>query len=128
MQITAADSESRTITGRIVAFGETANASTGKVVFAKGSIAPKDVFLNLEHDRTRRIGKTLSMSLNESGKSIDATFKIAKTTAGTDALEEAISGLRDGFSIELAVNDYEMQKRWHHEGDIRRIDRCCISD
>ena len=110
MQITAADSESRTITGRIVAFGETANASTGKVVFAKGSIAPKDVFLNLEHDRTRRIGKTLSMNLNESGKSIDATFKIAKTTAGTDALEEAISGLRDGFSIELAVNDYEMQK------------------
>jgi phage head maturation protease len=110
MQITAADSESRTITGRIVAFGETANASTGKVVFAKGSITPKDVFLNLEHDRTRRIGKTLSMSLNESGKSIDATFKIAKTTAGTDALEEAISGLRDGFSIELAVNDYEMQK------------------
>lgn len=110
MQITAADSESRTITGRIVAFGEPANASTGKVVFAKGSITPKDVFLNLEHDRTRRIGKTLSMSLNESGKSIDATFKIAKTTAGTDALEEAISGLRDGFSIELAVNDYEMQK------------------
>ena len=109
MQITAADSESRTITGRIVAFNEPANASTGKVIFAKGSIAPKDVFLNLEHDRTRRIGKTLSMNLN-SDKSIDATFKIAKTTAGTDALEEAASGMRDGFSIELAVNDYEMQK------------------
>ena len=38
MTITAADSESRTITGRIVAFEEPANASTGKVVFAKGSI------------------------------------------------------------------------------------------
>lgn len=109
MQITAADSESRTITGRIVAFNEPANASTGKVIFAKGSIVPKDVFLNLEHDRTRRIGKTLSMNLN-ADKSIDATFKIAKTTAGNDALEEAASGLRDGFSIELAVNDYEMQK------------------
>ena len=45
MQITAADSEARTISGRIVAFNETANASTGKVIFAKGSIAPKDVFL-----------------------------------------------------------------------------------
>ena len=33
MQITAADSDSRTITGRIVAFNEQANASTGKVVF-----------------------------------------------------------------------------------------------
>jgi len=109
MQITAADSESRTITGRIVAFNEAANASTGKVIFAKGSIQPKDVFLNLEHDRTRRIGKTLSMSLN-SDKSIDATFKIANTTAGTDALVEAMDGLRDGFSVELAVNDYEMLK------------------
>ena len=67
------------------------------------------MFLNLEHDRTRRIGKTLSMSLN-SDKSIDATFKIANTTAGTDALVEAMDGLRDGFSVELAVNDYEMLK------------------
>jgi hypothetical protein len=58
MQITAADSESRTISGRIVAFNEPASASTGKVIFAKGSIQPTDVFLNLEHDRTRRIGKT----------------------------------------------------------------------
>jgi len=47
MTITAADSESRTITGRIVAFEEAANASTGKVVFAKGSIEPKSVLLNL---------------------------------------------------------------------------------
>jgi phage head maturation protease len=109
MQITAADSESRTISGRIVAFNENANASTGKVVFAKGSIAPKDVFLNLEHDRTRRIGKTLSMTMS-GDKSIDATFKIANTTAGNDALVEAMDGLRDGFSVELAVNDYEMQK------------------
>jgi phage head maturation protease len=109
MTITAADSESRTITGRIVAFNEVANASTGRVVFAKGSIAPTDVFLNLEHDRTRRIGKTLSMTMN-GDKSIDATFKIANTTAGTDALVEAMDGLRDGFSVELAVNDYEMAK------------------
>jgi hypothetical protein len=64
MQITAADSDSRTITGRIVAFNEPASASTGKVIFAKGSIQPTDVFLNLEHDRTRRIGKTLSMTMN----------------------------------------------------------------
>ena len=109
MTITAADSESRTITGRIVAFEEAANASTGKVVFAKGSIAPKNVFLNLEHDRTRRIGKTMEMSLDGEG-AINATFKIANTTAGTDALVEAMDGLRDGFSIELAVDDYINEK------------------
>ena len=110
MTITAADSESRTITGRIVAFEEPANASTGKVVFAKGSIEPKSVFLNLEHDRTRRIGKPLSVSLSADEMSIDATFKVAATTAGNDALVEASEGLRDGFSIELAVDDYINEK------------------
>ena len=109
MTITAADSVSRTISGRIVAFEEPANASTGKVVFAKGSIEPKNVFLNLEHDRTRRIGKTMEMSLDGTG-AINATFKIANTTAGTDALVEAMDGLRDGFSIELAVEDYVQEK------------------
>jgi len=108
MNITAADSNSRTISGRIVAFDEEANASTGKVVFAKGSIQPAPVKLNLEHDRTRPIGKTLDMTLNED--SIDAVFKITNTTAGTDALTEAMDGLRDGFSIELAVDDYIMLK------------------
>ena len=108
MNITAADSNSRTISGRIVAFEEAANASTGKVVFAKGSISPAPVKLNLEHDRTRPIGKTLDMTLD--GDAINATFKITNTTAGTDALTEAMDGLRDGFSIELAVDDYIMQK------------------
>jgi phage head maturation protease len=110
MTITASDSESRTISGRIVAFDEPANASTGKVIFAKGSIEPKDVLLNLEHDRTRRIGKPLSVALSADEMAIDASFKIAATNAGNDSLVEAAEGLRDGFSVELAVNDYEMLK------------------
>ncbi|CAB4180112.1 Prohead protease [uncultured Caudovirales phage] len=109
MAITAADSEARTISGRIVAFNEPANASTGKVIFAKNSIQPKNVFLNLEHDSTRRIGKTLSMTM-DGDRAINASFKISKTTAGTDAIAEAMDGLRDGFSIELAVDNYEMLK------------------
>jgi phage head maturation protease len=108
MQITAADSNSRTITGRIVTFEETGNASIGKVQFAKGSIEPTSVLLNLEHDRTRRIGKTLSIESSDSG--IDATFKIAETTAGNDALVEAQEGLRDGFSVEVSFDEYETLK------------------
>jgi len=107
--ITAADSESRTISGRIVAFDEPANASTSKVVFAKGSIEPQQVFLNLEHDRTRRIGKSMEMSL-DGDSAINATFKISSTQAGNDALIEAMDGLRDGFSVELAVEDYVQEK------------------
>lgn len=110
MTITAADDQSRTISGRIVAFDEPANASTGRVVFAEGSIEPKLVMLNLEHDRTRRIGKALSMELTDGGKAINGTFKISQTTAGNDAIVEAMDGLRDGFSVELKVEDYDVLK------------------
>jgi phage head maturation protease len=113
MLITAADSNSRTITGRIVTFEETGNTSMGKLQFASDSISPEPVMLNLEHDRTRRIGKTLS--IQSSDKGIDATFKIANTTAGTDALVEAQEGLRDGFSVEVSFDEYETLK----DGTIR---------
>ena len=110
MKITAADSVSRTIAGRIVTFEETGNASIGKVQFAAGSIEPTAVLLNLEHDRTRRIGKTLDTSLSADNTGIDATFKIAETTAGNDALVEAMEGLRDGFSVEVSFDEYETLK------------------
>ena len=115
MTITATDSESRTISGRIVTFEETGNASIGKVQFAAGSIEAKSVLLNLEHDRSRRIGKTLSME--QTDKEITATFKIAATTAGNDALVEAAEGLRDGFSVEVSFDEYETLK----DGTVRII-------
>jgi HK97 family phage prohead protease len=104
--ITAADSDERTITGQIVQFDTPANASTGKVLFKSGSLIPASVKLNLEHDSKRPIGKTLSMELSPDGKSINATFKISKTTAGSDAIQEAMDGLRDGFSVEANVSDH----------------------
>jgi len=104
--ITAADSEARTITGQIVAFDTPANASTGKVMFKSGSLNPTNVKLNLEHDPSRPIGKTLNMELSPDGKSIMATFKISKTTAGSDAIQEAMDGLRDGFSVEANAIDF----------------------
>jgi phage head maturation protease len=106
--VTATDDESRTISGRIVTFEETGNTSIGKVQFAVGSIEAQPVLLNLEHDRTRRIGSTLSM--DQTDKEISATFKIAKTTAGNDALVEAAEGLRDGFSVEVSFDEYETLK------------------
>jgi HK97 family phage prohead protease len=104
--ITAADSETRTITGKIVEFDTPANASTGKVLFKSGSLVPASVRLNLEHDSGRPIGKSIGMELSPDGKSINATFKISKTTAGTDAIQEAMDGLRDGFSVEANVSDH----------------------
>lgn len=110
IKITAADNNARTISGRIVTFDEVAATSAGRTIFKAGSVPLTPVKLNLEHDRTRPIGMTLSMDeALEDGKpvGIDATFKIANTTAGSDALEEAMSGLRDGFSVGVAVDEYE---------------------
>jgi HK97 family phage prohead protease len=104
MRITAADSESRTITGQIVAFDVAANASTGKVLFQAGSIQPASVKLNLEHDSARPIGRSIDMSADASG--MNATFKISQTSAGTDALIEAMDGLRDGFSVEAEATEF----------------------
>ena len=105
LTITSADNESRTISGRVVTWNETGSTSAGLTTFKPESIATKNVKLLLEHDRTRPIGKVLSMTATEQG--IDATFKIAETTAGNDALVEAATGLRDGFSVGVKVNAHD---------------------
>jgi hypothetical protein len=61
LTITSADSESRTITGRVVTWNETGSTSAGLTTFKPESIATKNVKLLLEHDRTRPIGKVLSI-------------------------------------------------------------------
>ena len=104
--LTAADTKTRTLTGRIVTWGEEGFTSAGKTVFAKDSITiPKNVKLLLEHDRTRPIGKLTSYEVTDFG--IEASFRIAGTIAGDDSLLEAAEGLRDGFSVGIKLNKWE---------------------
>jgi HK97 family phage prohead protease len=104
MAVTAADTIKRTITGTIVTWNEQGNTSVGPTIFAADSIEIKPVKLLLEHDRTRPIGKMVSHNVTSSG--IEATFKIANTMAGEDALVEATEGLRDGFSVGAQINEW----------------------
>ena len=108
MAVTAADTIKRTITGTIVTWNEQGNTSVGPTVFAADSIEIKPVKLLLEHDRTRPIGKMVSHNVTASG--IEATFKIANTMAGEDALVEATEGLRDGFSVGAQINEWTNNK------------------
>jgi HK97 family phage prohead protease len=104
--LTAADTQTRTLTGRIVTWGEEGFTSAGKTIFAKDSITiPKNVKLLLEHDRTRPIGKLSSYEVTDFG--IEASFRIAGTIAGDDSLLEAAEGLRDGFSVGIKLNEWE---------------------
>ena len=108
IQITAADSAERTISGKIVTWNEQGNTSLGPTIFAENSIDIKPVKLLLEHDRTRPIGKMLSHEVTDSG--ITATFKLAKTFSADDALEEAATGLRDGFSVGAMIDEWSNDK------------------
>ena len=108
MVVTAADTIKRTITGTIVTWNEQGNTSVGPTVFSADSIEMKPVKLLLEHDRTRPIGKMVAHNVTSSG--IEATFKIANTMAGEDALVEATEGLRDGFSVGAQINEWTNNK------------------
>lgn len=105
VSVVAADTDSRTISGRIVTWGETGNTSAGKTVFAKDSIALKPVKLFIDHNMDKPIGKVLDFDSNDEG--IDATFKIANTQRGNDALVEAMEGLKDGFSVGIKLTEYD---------------------
>ena len=75
MTITAADVESRTLTGRIVTWGEEGNTSAGRTVFSKDSIAfNKNVKLLLEHELTRPIGKMVSAEVTDTGSKQSSRF------------------------------------------------------
>ena len=108
MVVTAADTIKRTISGTIVTWNEQGNTSVGPTVFAADSIEIKPVKLLLEHDRTRPIGKMVAHEVTKDG--IVATFKIANTMAGEDALIEATEGLRDGFSVGAQINEWVNNK------------------
>jgi HK97 family phage prohead protease len=97
----------RTISGKIVPFeNEIGYTSAGKVIFAKGSIdipeSPKPKLL-LEHDPKKPIGRLLSFTEKEDG--IYATFRVANTQRGSDALIEAAEQLRSGLSVGVEVVD-----------------------
>jgi len=112
-QVLAANVETRTIKGLVVPFAKVGNTSAGPVRFefgAFGEIDPSQIVLNMEHDRTRPLGRGIAGSEEITPAGISMAFKIAPTGAGNDALVEASEGLRPAFSIEANVGEYTIEK------------------
>ena len=112
-KILAADVPNRTITGMVVPFGVSGNTSAGAVVFEFGSFQQfkaEDIILNREHLRTAPLGRGIAGSEVITPAGISMAFKIAGTSAGTDALIEAAEGLRPAFSIEASADEYTIDK------------------
>jgi HK97 family phage prohead protease len=114
IEITAADTNKRTISGKIVTWEERGSTSAGATVFEKDSIDfSKPVKLLLEHEITKPLGKLIDIIATDTG--LEATFRLAKTFRADDALEEAATGLRDGFSVGVKINE------WKNEEGVLRI-------
>jgi len=112
-QVLAASVETRTIKGLVVPFAKVGNTSAGPVRFefgAFGDIDASQIVLNMEHDRTRPLGRGIAGSEEVTPAGISMAFKIAPTGAGNDALVEASEGLRPAFSIEANVAEYVIEK------------------
>jgi HK97 family phage prohead protease len=102
----AADAGKREISGRIVAWGEKGYTSAGETIFAPNSLKfNKKTKLLLEHDRTRPIGFLKSHEITATD--VQAVFGLAKTFSADDAIEEASTGLRDGFSVGVKVDAWD---------------------
>jgi hypothetical protein len=98
-----ATAEDRTLTYRLLPFGEPGRTSRGTVLVAAGVVElptdPAAVVLNLEHERTRPVGRAATITEDAAG--LVASFTVAPTRAGDDLLAEAAAGLRTGVSVEL---------------------------
>jgi HK97 family phage prohead protease len=103
--ITAADSERRTIVGTVVPYGHIGQTSLGPVTFAAGSVRAGDtVKLVLEHDLKRPIGRATGFV--DGPERLVGTFRLSHTTAASDALVEASDGLRDGLSVGARIIEH----------------------
>ena len=127
MNVVAADAAKREITGRVVTWGEKGYTSAGETVFEPNSIQfGKKTKLLLEHQRTAPIGTLKSYDITADG--VDAVFHVANTTSGSDALVEASSGLRDGFSVGVKVDSWNNKDGVMHITAAKLIEVSLVTD
>tara|TARA_R110000868_G_scaffold279524_2_gene539569 strand:+ start:334 stop:1785 length:1452 start_codon:yes stop_codon:yes gene_type:complete len=99
IDVSAADTQTRTIEGVAVPYGETANLGGVVYRFQEGSLsqARNRTPLLLGHDRNRPIGVLVELADTPTGAL--ARFQIDNGVEGDLALEQAASGSRGGLSI-----------------------------
>ena len=117
----AADLERRTLAGTLVPYGVIGNTSWGPTRVRAGAVdVPARVVLLTSHDQDRPIG--LLAEHDDTGDRMTGAFRVAATPAGDTALLEASEGIRNGFSVGIKVDAYEIDT----EGDFVEITRATL--
>lgn len=105
------DATARTITGLLVPFGVPGATSQGRLTYSAGSLRwsePRRVKLLVEHDQNRSCG--YATELTETPEGLRGTFYVPPGQLGDTALAEAASGVRDGLSVGVELDDVTLQK------------------
>lgn len=104
--VTASAAE-RTVRGTATVYGVKAYASTGPVKFLAGSLRMAEdlsrVKLLVDHDHAQPVG--YATEAVDSPERLDMAWTVPATPAGDAALLDASSGLRDGLSVGVWVDD-----------------------
>ena len=106
------DEKARTISGLVVPWDTPArvNGADFPLRFARGSIlVDSGARLLGYHDRARPLGAPTSWQDTPSG--LRATFKVARTRDGDEALSMAADGILDGLSIGAELVDVDERAR-----------------
>lgn len=102
-----ADPEKRTVSGLLLPFG-VPTSDGRRIRFAAGSVtwqkaAVSRVKLDREHDLGQLLGSATKVDSGEHG--VSASFKVARTPAGDEALALAADGALDGLSAVVRITD-----------------------
>ena len=102
--VTAAEKESRTISGTITAFGVEGNG----LVLEEGSLSTRTplsrVKMLIDHDQAQPVGFMTALDMPT------ASFHIADGEAGDKAIADAKAGVRDGLSIGAKILEAEFDE------------------
>lgn len=102
--VSTVDRQSRTITGRIITYGEVGRTNLGPLRIRAGAFAlGSKVIGTYGHVREQSVARLIASWPSPDGAGLDGTFQVAPTPLGDLLLAEADpqTGTRSGLSIEL---------------------------
>jgi len=101
-QLVLASEDDRLVEGVLLPFGVVGKTNIGGFTVEAGAIAlpadPSVVTLNIEHDREQPVGR--AVRLEERAEGVFASYQIARTPEGDEALADIKSGRRKSLSME----------------------------
>ena len=98
--------EGDTLSGTVIRYGDTATFGRWREQFQAGSIRPRDVVVNLHHDRAQPVAREgAGLQLTDGPDELRATVTLPDTRLAREARELVDAGILRGFSMEFRVRD-----------------------